>query len=429
MTVFYLNVDMGEDKALQLLQGKKSSECVTVETKLQIVPTQELTSILESLSRFDHITRLFIKRIVALPARALTNIIRNQSRLEFLYLQNVSLSGERQDFQTLALAIRQHEGLRKVRFYMLRPSLRTTASLNPIVSALGCTPRLEEVSLIYCTLRDHHPMVMLVNVDNNNNEEEAVIVANDDDDDDDDDDDNNNHDAEFHWDGQSVIDLCSSKSLKVLTLTFGDELQDIHIEQMAQALSISKNSSKLQNISIRAHHLGPTAGVSLGKLLDSNSKLQRLRIQLSSDEHAVPIVEALHRNTNLQRLGLVLPKLVHSTPMRTKVLSKLINMLRQSNYDLQQMDYVANSGDGDDGCHHAERKEEIRFYCKVNQAGRKSLMRKGATRREWMQTLSEHNDDLSVLYYFLSRNPSLCLAVLTRMKALEQKLQLLLLLL
>lgn len=52
---------------------------------------------------------------------------------------------------------------------------------------------------------------------------------------------------------------------------------------------------------IRANHLGPAAGISLGALLNTNPKLERLRVQLSSDEHAVPIMEALQSPTT--RIG------------------------------------------------------------------------------------------------------------------------------
>ena len=370
MKVFHLNVDVGEAEASSLLRGNRNSECVTVETKLQIVPTNELGAIFEGLAAFTGMKQFFVKKIVSLPAQSLARVVEQQEQLDFLYLQNVSLSGEQEDFQALTEALRYHKGLRKIRFYMVRPSLRTAASLNPVISAVAAIPNLEEVTLIHCNLTDDH-----------------------------------NGDDEDDWDGRSLLDLCGSKSLKILTLTFSTELKDQHIEQMVAALQSNKT---LQNVSIRAQHLGPAAGISLGNLLNSNPKLERLRVQLSSDEHAVPIVEALHQNTNLQRLGLILPQ-KDNKGMREQVLGKMTDMLRKSNYNLLQMDLVGLS----------TNVEEIRFYLKVNQAGRKSLLAGGATRDEWVRTICNHNNDLSVMYYFLSRNPNVCLAVFRRMIVLD----------
>lgn len=83
--------------------------------------------------------------------------------------------------------------------------------------------------------------------------------------------------------------------------------------------------------------------------------------------------------------------------MREQVLGKMTDMLRNSNYNLLQMDLVG----------FAKKMEEIRFYLKVNQAGRKSVLRTGATRDEWANTICNHNDDLSVMYYFFPKSQSL----------------------
>ena len=397
MTVFHLNVDVGEAEATSLLRENSDSDCVTVETKLQIVPTQELAAIFEGLAvRFTGMKQFFVKRIVSLPAQALARVLVQQEQLKFLYLQNVSLAGDVEDFERLAEALRCHKGLRKIRFYMLRPSLRTAASvLNPVVSAIASTPYLEEASIIHCSLAETDPVIEQDQLNGDDGDDGAN--------------ENNQQQQEpvEEWDGKSILDLCSSRSLKMLTLTCSGELRDQHIEQMGRVLQFNKT---LQNVSIRATDLGPVAGISLGKLLNSNPNLERLRVQLSSDEHAVPMVEALHRNTNLQRLGLVLPKLLDTEKegVRAKVLGKMTDMLRKSNYNLLHMDLVGSLAN----------TEEIRFYLKVNQAGRKSLLAEGATRDEWVRTICTHNDDLSVMFYFLSRNPNLCLAVFRRMIAM-----------
>ena len=50
----------------------------------------------------------------------------------------------------------------------------------------------------------------------------------------------------------------------------------------------------------------------------------------------------------------------------------------------------------------------VRFFLKLNHAGRRELLEPNeASRNEWVETLIGHQDDLDVLFYFLSMNPSL----------------------
>lgn len=363
----HLNIDRGLKEAMGLLQEKEQAEFACIETKLHTAPQVELVSIFQSLARLTHVKQLFVKKFVNLPAGALAAVLSRQQKLEFLYLQNIKLSGEDEEFDALANAFRNHRSLRKVRFYMCRPSIRTAIGLDSMVTALSEIPSIEEVSIIH-----------------------SRISAEADDD---------------NWDGNSLKDLCSSNSLKVLTLTFGSELRDGHIEAMAEALQAN---TTLKNISIRASNLGVTAGLAMGRVLNSNRTLERLRVQLSSDEHAVPIVDALRKNRHLQRLGLVLPSDVNKQ-IREHFTTEMTNMLANRNYNLQDLDLVG-----------WRASLEIRFYIKANQAGRRSLLAEGAPREQWVDTLISHKDDLSIMYYFLSRNPQLCLTVLRRLMFLSK---------
>ena len=52
--------------------------------------------------------------------------------------------------------------------------------------------------------------------------------------------------------------------------------------------------------------------------------------------------------------------------------------------------------------------DRVRFCLKLNQAGRKELLEPNeASRNQWVETLVANVDDLDVLFYFLSMNPSL----------------------
>ena len=362
-----LNVDLGLKEARKLLQEHSRTEFACVETKSHSAPQLQLKSIFEGLSQLTHVKQLFVKKLVNLFAQSVANVLNNLQRLEFLYLQNVKLSGEEDEFQALADAIEQHPTLRKCRLYMCRPSIRANATFDPIITALSNARTLEEVTMIHCTISTEE---------------------------------------QDNWEGKCLRDLCRSKKLKILTLTCGPELKDEHIEMMAEALQTNKT---LESVSIRANKLGASAGMAMSRVLKTNRTLERLRVQLSSDEFAGPIVEALHDNKNLQKLGLILPNDVNQK-VREQLTLEMTQMLRKSNYNLKDVDLVG-----------WKANNRIRFYLKLNQTGRRSLLAEGATRDQWAKTLVSHKDDVSIIYYFLKRNPQLCLTILNRMISLTNK--------
>jgi hypothetical protein len=333
---------------------------------LHTAPQVELVSIFEGLAQLKSVKQLFIKKIVNLPAQALANVLSSQTQLKFLYLQNIKLSGEEGDFATLANALQSHPNLRKTRLYMCRPSIRTSVTFDSIISALSKIPTLEEVTIIHSKISTE----------------------------------------EQEWDGTCLTDLCRSKSIKILTLTFDTELRDAHIEAMAEALETNET---LKHISIRANTLGTSAGMAMGKVLNTNRTLERLRVQLSSDEFAAPIVDALHKNKYLQKLGLILPSNVNER-VREQFTKEMASMLRKSNYNLQDMDLVGWKANA-----------AVRFYLKANKAGRRSLLAEGGSREQWAKILVAHKDDISIMYYFLKRNPQLCLAALRQMMYLTSE--------
>lgn len=369
MTVFHLNIDQAQEEVLAAIQKNGKSQFVCVETKQQIVQRHEIMSLFQALSCiFFRLKKCFIKKVQALPAECLATLLMRQSNLEFLYLQNVTLFADQEGVRRLAQAFRLHQGLRKIRLYMSRPALGTNITLDPIVSAMASIPTLEEVALIHSSL----------------------VSSND-----------------QRWEGKSLRDLCRSESLKVLTLTFATtSLKDEQIAMMADSL---QSNNVLKKLSIRGS-LGRVAGVALGRLLRGNSMLEQLRVQLDLNEHALPIIAAMHHNTNLKQLGLVLPRSVATSPDQKLITAKVVEMLRSGNHSLLNMDM---------GGLWRHNKAEICFFLKANQAGRQTLLGGGATRVQWMETLFANCDDLSIVYYFLGQNPSLSMVVLGNMMQLD----------
>ena len=89
------------------------------------------------------------------------------------------------------------------------------------------------------------------------------------------------------------------------------------------------------------------------------------------------------------------------------------NVLKNHNYTLTYLRIESLHCSGDAASAAAQiQREEMEFYLNLNKMGRGRLLSTGqnniASTEEWMNVISDQND-LSVLFYFLRKNPSLCL--------------------
>ena len=140
--------------------------------------------------------QLFIKKISSLPAQALTTVLASLSDLEFLYLQGVTLSGDSNEFLSLAKCLSEHTSLKKIRMYKVQPAPTTRATFDPIITAFACMSALEEITLIHSKI-SNQPQ----DEEDDNNEGDNVNDNND-----------NQQDAtdnqQQQWNGACLADLC-----------------------------------------------------------------------------------------------------------------------------------------------------------------------------------------------------------------------------
>jgi hypothetical protein len=133
-----------------------------------------------------------------------------------------------------------------------------------------------------------------------------------------------------------------------------------------------------------------------------NARLESLHFlnirQPLDDDVMIQIADHLSSNTAIIRNL----KSLHfdcSMPWSNKVIAAFEESL-QVNYSLESLRLGS--------CDFA-RLQKIVFYLKLNQRGRGTLLRdESASRDKWIRKLIVVKDDLDCLYYFLSKNPSLC---------------------
>ena len=160
---------------------------------------------------------------------------------------------------------------------------------------------------------------------------------------------------------------------------------------------------------------------SLGRVLQNNPlcRLQSLELNVCESINLLPLAQALKANRTLTRL-----LLCWDSPCilaNDKNMTALRGVLRDHNYVLERLDMTFRDRHDFD----PPVDPQLDFYLRLNRMGRQRLLEENdhiATRADWIKTLSscEDEDDLSSVYYFLSRNPLLCCDAV-RMDSARQK--------
>ena len=321
----------------------------------------------------------------ALPIECLVRLVTKSSRhghLRSLRLDSIRMAGSPRDFQALADALENHPTLQEI-----------------VVS--GCAP-------------------VHVNHDNNNNSNN-----------------DNNHPRDCRdvsimqpvavamarmqtlktveivetsfppsgaWTGDSLSQLLQSKTLQTLRIRGVRFLGDKDVALMARAL---EHNHALKELWILSCELGFTShgATAMAQMLRVNNTLEILGLnRLSSNSHAIAIAQALHDNTSLRGLHLCLRDGLNSRTFES------FAELMEQNYVLETMSggFMNSNKAGLSNC--ALHRKTLDFYLRLNQNGRRRLLQNSnATRQQWLETLSSQSDDVSALFYLLSRNPLLCL--------------------
>ena len=369
-----------------------------------LVSDEELIVIFGIIGALPNIQELRIEfDELPLPAQALRNALScPTSRLRYLALEDVRVSGSLDDFEDVADAIQRSSSLKTVRMYRCGPAEDTRATLDPIISALASVPTLKDVTLSSTHCSDEALGVL-------GESKSLEIVALD----------------HMTICGLSLSQLCRSRSIKDLRFWGMPELND---DATFLSSALASNQS-LKMLRIRHCNLQQESGVQLAEMIDRNTTLESLSLEnmhwkdfgeplhkslavnkslrslsLSMDgkeinirENAAKVTAGLEQNTSLRKFRLLLRDM-DGHDVREAFLGPFTKLL-ETNYTLESL--YLNSGIIDLG-------DDINFFLKLNRSGKRHLLRdENSTKAEFMDMLASHSEDLSITHYVLTMNPAL----------------------
>lgn len=309
-----------------------------------------------------------------LPVSCLDVLLRKCSCLTTLRLDSIAFQGTAEEFDRLAQALRQHPTLQDIGMsglsLALESSHHATQFLPAMAKALSQLPSLRAMEIM-----------------------ETAYVP--------------------FWTGRSLAELCSSPTLQVLRIRGVRFLNDDDIAQMAHALDAHRHHTQLSELWILSCELGYTGeegSRALAHMLQRNTSLELLGVnRLLCRQSALVIAQGLVQNQTLRTLHLCL----RDGPDRG-ICEAYAQLLRDHNYGLETMSgsgfLRASAGGHDKTCSGLAAVSQIDFYLRLNRNGRRFLLRDENTvsLHQWMDALGRQNQDVSALFYWLSRNPFLC---------------------
>ncbi|CAB9514708.1 expressed unknown protein [Seminavis robusta] len=125
------------------------------------------------------------------------------------------------------------------------------------------------------------------------------------------------------------------------------------------------------------------------------------------DGQILHVIQALQENTTITKLDLP----YH--PKNHDIQEAMIDMLQENNMTLTEINVLLSS-DNDNAAEDETFLQKQEFFLRLNRLGRKRLLQLSpADRRPWIETLATVSNDVSSLFYFLSKNPTLCSHVAT----------------
>lgn len=272
------------------------------------------------------------------------------SQLTFLEVCGLELTGTSSDFTTLGASLQNHLSLREVKIYNCRlpDEQQEETLLDPLLRSLGSIRSLQRI-VMNAPVR--HALGGLTS--------EALGV------------------------------LCSGHLQAIGLLGFS--FDESHVKSFCTALT---NNSSLKELCLGKVQLGTKGDLAVARLLRSNSSaLEYLDMQLEANESPLQMAAALVENTRLKHL------FVHGsiTPISQQAFAEAIPL----NYGMESLELMDGS----------PYMVAIRFYLRMNgiiaRAGLTSKARSQSQQR-WREVLITQRDDLSAIFYLLSRNPLVC---------------------
>lgn len=286
----------------------------------------------------------------ALPVKCLADFIHNAQELHTLRLDSIRITGNRVDMDDLCASLMTHPSLEEIYLSGCIPADETTI-LEPIARSIANIHSLKLVEIVETSFPPSGA-----------------------------------------WTGGSLAELCRSDSLEVLRVRGIRFLMDEDILLMAKALNSNKAMKQLWLLSCELgfQGVGPTA---IAEMLRNNSSLEILGLnRLCFNRHAMIIADALKANSSLRGLHLCL-----RDGLSSEVRDYYANIVEE-NYALEK---VSGGLIGSDS--------QVEFFLRLNRAGRKTLLQdENCAKKKWITALESQSNDVSALYYLLSRKPSLC---------------------
>jgi hypothetical protein len=370
--------------SIERLQAHLDATFISIETYLAWLPDHEVTAIFAAVGHLPLLTTFRISfsfqrfrqlPVLPIPSQALVATLQSARQLQTLTLDEVRFAfRDNHDVEALATALRQAPNIASVTLFNcfpVQPILPAhqlalhqhhhhqqhlqeepcRLSPDPIAYALSNMPSLLELNLIF------------------------TIEA-------------------PGWIGALLKQSCNSQSMQILRINVpdGSFLGD-PIQFMCHSL---QTNSTLKELSIRCP-LDGDGGRALARALTSPQiALQELYIQMKSYHYAIPIADALRSNKRLKSFELRV-----WTGGDRRPLLEAYEAMVPHNTVIENL--VIDNG-------RLGLTPVIDFYLEMNRAGRRGLLEEGDKwqKSEWINFMIRFRPDVSVLFYTLSLNPSLC---------------------
>ena len=363
MTEYYHRLPLcGSSRAISLIL----KQCTTVETLSVLSPhpnvrrrmnDEEMVATFQKMGELPSMTRLELRydpnyTSFYLPAAALTAVLRAAKHLTYLMLGGVWMSGNEAEIKALAEAFREHEFLNRIYFTNCRPTVGS-AALWPILEALASNPNVQHVCLGYLS--------WLVN-------------------------------SPFH--------LCDKGSTwQSLRLIGTGIVRPDSFKRISQALETNHHLTEVLRISECPLPAG--SGSALAKLLSTNKSLTDIYFEFMTPQELFPICRALYaKNRSLKRVHLLVYQ--PGSPKHQALLADVFARTLSRNDNIEHLtlhspySFITNL--------------TLEYFLRLNRAGRRQLLQNSSSRSpaSWVNALIANRNDLHVIHYILSLNPSLC---------------------
>lgn len=406
-TTVVLQLKYGVDSALARLEEvrkRRTIETVVVKNKADendlgwseeewvestddhvVMKYSDSEKLLQAIGSISSLNNLVVDYYVhPISAKALSLALQGRSHMKSLTLRHTNIVGEANDFLTFQQRMLGHTTLSSIVLSSCTTDMNT---VGPLVDAASSVPNLSELNVeemdvpgeSLCRLFRSSSLikVKLRHVPASNRDMPKV--------------------AETLKSNPVIQDLQIQYSLeKVPAIAFFDMLE---------------HNTSLQRVAIDVgcwdHY-----GTSIAKSLECNNRLKSLELNIFGEDsnveaNALAISTSLESNISLRRMSITFQNRLHHNETDhesnlgriRKAFIDCLSRVIPKNFTLEEISI---------GFVHQkiEFDGKVKFFLKLNQAGRSRLMEAKSSRQDWIEMINRYRDDLDVLFYFLTMNPS-----------------------